>query len=117
MFVGGRSRGEDRGGGGEGEKIGKGVTNPACFYREIVSWAQETPNAGFGSERVPDFFRIFSRVLPPSSLNSLFSQTMLSTILGFSAFGFAARVGQLAIQKRPLFSSESGLGLLVLGLT
>jgi len=31
---------------------------------------------------------------------------MLSTILGFSAFGFAARVGQLAIQKRPLFSSE-----------
>ena len=42
---------------------------------------------------------------------------MLSTILGFSAFGFAARVGQLAIQKRPLFSSESGFGLLVLGLT
>ena len=31
---------------------------------------------------------------------------MLSTILGFSAFGFAARVGQLAIQKRPLFASE-----------
>jgi len=32
---------------------------------------------------------------------------MLSTVLGFSAFGFAARVGQLAIQKRPLFSSQS----------
>lgn len=31
---------------------------------------------------------------------------MLSTILGFSAFGLAARFGQLAIQKRPLLSSE-----------
>jgi len=27
---------------------------------------------------------------------------------GFSAFGFAARVGQLAIQKRPLFSNPVG---------
>jgi len=33
---------------------------------------------------------------------------MLSTVLGFSAFGFAARVGQLAIQKRPLFSNPTG---------
>lgn len=31
---------------------------------------------------------------------------MLSTILGFSAFGLAARFGQLAIQRRPLLSSE-----------
>lgn len=31
---------------------------------------------------------------------------MLSTILGFSAFGLAARFGQLAIQQRPLLSSE-----------
>jgi len=36
---------------------------------------------------------------------------MLSTILGFSAFGFAARVGQLAIQKRPLFSNPAGHAL------
>jgi len=34
-------------------------------------------------------------------------ETMLSTVLGFSAFGFAARVGQLAIQKRPLFSNPA----------
>jgi len=36
---------------------------------------------------------------------------MLSTILGFSAFGFAARVGQLAIQKRPLFANPAGHAL------
>ncbi|KAF9648716.1 hypothetical protein BDM02DRAFT_3115049 [Thelephora ganbajun] len=36
---------------------------------------------------------------------------MLSTILGFSAFGFAARVGQLAIQQRPLFSNPAGHAL------
>jgi hypothetical protein len=31
---------------------------------------------------------------------------MLSTILGFSAFGLAARFGQLAIQRRPLLASQ-----------
>jgi len=33
---------------------------------------------------------------------------MLSTILGFSAFGLAARFGQLGIQKRNLFSNPAG---------
>jgi hypothetical protein len=30
---------------------------------------------------------------------------MISSILGFSAFGLAARFGQLGIQKRNLFES------------
>jgi len=33
---------------------------------------------------------------------------MLSSILGFSAFGLAARVGQLGIQKRNLFDNPGG---------
>ena len=49
----------------------------------------------------------------PSHSRLTHYQTMLSTVLGFSAFGFAARVGQLAIQKRPLFSSEPSRDLLV----
>ena len=35
------------------------------------------------------------------------SLAMFSTIVGFSLFGLAARVGQLGIQKRNLFDSES----------
>lgn len=48
----------------------------------------------------------FSESSAPSHQTLLLAKQMLSTVLGFSAFGFAARVGQLAIQKRPLFSSE-----------
>ncbi|KAF9787442.1 hypothetical protein BJ322DRAFT_989394, partial [Thelephora terrestris] len=33
---------------------------------------------------------------------------MLSTVLGFSVFGLAARFGQLAIQQRPLSSNPVG---------
>lgn len=85
--------------GGGRRKIGKGC----AFYRNRISDAGNAqcwiwqPGAGNG------FFLPYL-LHPP---NSLFYQTMLSTVLGFSAFGFAARIGQLAIQKRPLFSSES----------
>jgi len=43
--------------------------------------------------------------------------TMLSTILGFSAFGLASRFGQLGIQKRNLFSNPGGhvIAMLVFG--
>ncbi|WWC98336.1 hypothetical protein V866_005227 [Kwoniella sp. B9012] len=34
--------------------------------------------------------------------------TLLSTILGFSAFGFGARCFQLGLQKRPIFDAPSG---------
>ncbi|TXT05966.1 hypothetical protein VHUM_03727 [Vanrija humicola] len=32
------------------------------------------------------------------------------TVLGFAAFGFAARCFQLGIQKRPIFAGQSGVG-------
>jgi hypothetical protein len=32
--------------------------------------------------------------------------SLLANILGFSAFGFGARVFQLGLQKRPIFSGE-----------
>jgi len=43
--------------------------------------------------------------------------TMLSTILGFSAFGLASRFGQLGIQKRNLFSNPGGhlIAMMVFG--
>ncbi|RDX57224.1 hypothetical protein OH76DRAFT_1424918 [Lentinus brumalis] len=34
--------------------------------------------------------------------------SLLSNIVGFSLFGLAARVGQLGIQKRPLFENPMG---------
>jgi len=42
---------------------------------------------------------------------------MLSTILGFSAFGLASRFGQLGIQKRNLFSNPGGhaIAMIVFG--
>ncbi|PCH42202.1 hypothetical protein WOLCODRAFT_31859, partial [Wolfiporia cocos MD-104 SS10] len=42
---------------------------------------------------------------------------MLSTILGFSAFGLAARVGQLGIMKRNIYDNLGGhaLSMLVFG--
>ena len=33
--------------------------------------------------------------------------SLLANIVGFSLFGLAARVGQLGIQKRPIFESAS----------
>lgn len=35
------------------------------------------------------------------------TMSLLTNIIGFSIFGFAARVGQLGIQKRGLFESAS----------
>lgn len=37
--------------------------------------------------------------------------SLLANIVGFSLFGFAARVGQLGIQKRPIFESASPVPL------
>ncbi|EIW57605.1 uncharacterized protein TRAVEDRAFT_48639 [Trametes versicolor FP-101664 SS1] len=34
--------------------------------------------------------------------------SLLTNIIGFSIFGFAARVGQLGIQKRGLFENPAG---------
>ncbi|WWC65038.1 uncharacterized protein I303_107652 [Kwoniella dejecticola CBS 10117] len=34
--------------------------------------------------------------------------TLISTILGFSAFGFGARCFQLGLQHRPIFDAPSG---------
>jgi hypothetical protein len=95
--------------GGEGEGNGKGGSPDSLPFIESVfpdavnaqCWIWK---AVLGPESV---FRIFHLPPSPSSLKLTLYQTMLSTILGFSAFGFATRVGQLAIQKRPLFSSES----------
>lgn len=67
---------------------------------------------GLGERVLPPANHSSSIPLPPAKLTPS-DQTMLSTILGFSAFGFATRVGQLAIQKRPLFTSESSHGSLM----
>ena len=37
--------------------------------------------------------------------------SLLANIVGFSLFGLAARVGQLGIQKRPIFDSASSITL------
>lgn len=48
---------------------------------------------------------------PRSTTSSPAVMSLLANIVGFSLFGLAARVGQLGIQKRPIFDSASSITL------
>ena len=48
---------------------------------------------------------------PRSTTSSSAVMSLIANIVGFSLFGLAARVGQLGIQKRPIFDSASSITL------
>lgn len=46
-------------------------------------------------------------ILPQHSIARVHAMPLLSNVLGGMAFGFTARIGQLAIQKRNIYDSTS----------